>query len=142
MINAAKVAKEYEAKGGDYENEEGSKNKAEKGPPQHKADDDDKKKKSPAKSKAAAKPKETKAKETKASKAKAAKEVITPLTLTCKIVRYQSWQKPVLLTMRCQSINGRVVRCHVMFSPAVNISAGTGCVMLVIQFSSCYSNKL
>ncbi|KAI9733809.1 MAG: hypothetical protein M1818_007076 [Claussenomyces sp. TS43310] len=42
---ASKVAKEYEKQGGDYEDEAGSKNKPEKGPPQHK---------SPASSKAAA----------------------------------------------------------------------------------------
>jgi hypothetical protein len=34
---AAKIGKEYEARGGDYENEPGSKNKPEKGPPQKKS---------------------------------------------------------------------------------------------------------
>ncbi len=33
-----KIAKEYEAKGGDYENQPGSKNKAKKGAPEHKDD--------------------------------------------------------------------------------------------------------
>jgi len=35
---AAKIGKEYEAQGGDYENEAGSKNKPEKGPPQKKSE--------------------------------------------------------------------------------------------------------
>ena len=35
---AAKIGKEYEARGGDYENEAGSKNKPEKGPPQKKSE--------------------------------------------------------------------------------------------------------
>ena len=35
---AGKIAKEYEAKGGDYENQAGSKNKAKKGAPEHKDD--------------------------------------------------------------------------------------------------------
>lgn len=35
---AAKIGKEYEARGGDYENEPGSKNKPEKGPPQKKSE--------------------------------------------------------------------------------------------------------
>jgi len=35
---AAKIGKEYEAQGGDYENEPGSKNKPEKGPPQKKSE--------------------------------------------------------------------------------------------------------
>jgi hypothetical protein len=35
---AAQIGKEYEAQGGDYENEPGTKNKPEKGPPQKKSD--------------------------------------------------------------------------------------------------------
>jgi hypothetical protein len=35
---AAKIGKEYEARGGDYENEPGSKNKPEKGPPKKKSE--------------------------------------------------------------------------------------------------------
>ncbi|KXJ89866.1 hypothetical protein Micbo1qcDRAFT_121316 [Microdochium bolleyi] len=35
---ASKLAKEYEAKGGDYENEPGSKNKAKKGAPEEKSE--------------------------------------------------------------------------------------------------------
>ncbi|KAL5346648.1 hypothetical protein ACLOAV_008355 [Pseudogymnoascus australis] len=34
---AAKISKEYEARGGDYENVQGSKNKAQKGPPEKKS---------------------------------------------------------------------------------------------------------
>ena len=36
---AAKIAKEYEKQGGDYENEPGSKNKAKKGAPESKSKD-------------------------------------------------------------------------------------------------------
>ena len=36
---AVKIAKEYEKKGGDYENEQGSKNKAKKGAPESKSKD-------------------------------------------------------------------------------------------------------
>jgi len=38
LLEAAKIGKEYEAQGGDYENEAGSKNKPEKGPPQKKSE--------------------------------------------------------------------------------------------------------
>ena len=37
-LQAAKIAKEYEKKGGDYENEAGSKNEPKKGVPEHKTD--------------------------------------------------------------------------------------------------------
>lgn len=36
---AVKIAKEYEKQGGDYENEQGSKNKAKKGAPEAKSKD-------------------------------------------------------------------------------------------------------
>lgn len=42
IYKAAKIAKEYEKKGGDYENEAGSKNKPKKGEPEHKSDADKK----------------------------------------------------------------------------------------------------
>lgn len=35
-LATGKIAKKYEAEGGDYENQEGSKNKAKKGAPEHK----------------------------------------------------------------------------------------------------------
>ena len=38
LPQAAQIGKEYEAQGGDYENEPGSKNKPEKGPPQKKSE--------------------------------------------------------------------------------------------------------
>ncbi len=37
-LQAAKVGKEYEVRGGDYENEPASKDKAEKGPPENKSE--------------------------------------------------------------------------------------------------------
>ena len=37
-VVTGKIAKKYEAKGGDYENEPGSKNKAKKGAPEHKGE--------------------------------------------------------------------------------------------------------
>ncbi len=37
-VVTGKIAKEYEAKGGDYENQPGSKNKAKKGAPEHKGE--------------------------------------------------------------------------------------------------------
>ena len=42
LEQAAKIAKEYEAKGGDYKNTPGSKNKAKKGPPENKPTGSDK----------------------------------------------------------------------------------------------------
>lgn len=41
-LQAAKIGKEYEAKGGDYENEPGSKNKPQKGPPEKKSEEEKK----------------------------------------------------------------------------------------------------
>ena len=37
-VVTGKIAKKYEAKGGDYENQPGSKNKAKKGAPEHKGE--------------------------------------------------------------------------------------------------------
>jgi hypothetical protein len=37
-LQASKLAKEYEAQGGEYENEAGSKNEPKKGAPQHKSE--------------------------------------------------------------------------------------------------------
>lgn len=37
-LQASKLAKQYEAQGGDYENEAGSKNEPEKGAPHHKSE--------------------------------------------------------------------------------------------------------
>jgi hypothetical protein len=39
---AAKISKEYEARGGDYENEPGSKDKPQKGPPVKKSEEEKK----------------------------------------------------------------------------------------------------
>jgi hypothetical protein len=38
VLQASKLAKEYEAEGGEYENEAGSKNEPEKGAPHHKSE--------------------------------------------------------------------------------------------------------
>ncbi|KAE9371344.1 hypothetical protein N431DRAFT_441361 [Stipitochalara longipes BDJ] len=53
---AAKIGKEYEARGGDYENEPGSKDKPEKGPPQKKSEATKKAETSKSKSASKAKP--------------------------------------------------------------------------------------
>jgi hypothetical protein len=68
---AAKIGKEYEARGGDYENEPGSKNKPEKGPPQKKSEAT--KKSETSKSKSASDDKDEKDEKPKANEGKKAR---------------------------------------------------------------------